>query len=124
MNKEGWQYTYFQNSCIKAVDDNKRRLLFQIPNYVSLTRVWVPMSLVKFVSVVGNGFYRKLIFKSGMTFRGYEVDAGLSSDFEIDAERLAYFCKPMHEHVKQCIREREQAELSRRIKYDNQQRRY
>lgn len=124
MSKEGWQYTYFQNSCIIAVDDKKRRLLFQIPNTAYVTRIWVPMSLVKFVSEVGNGFYRKLLFRGDMWFNGKELIDGNWHELNISALRVAHYCEPMHNHVKLCIREREKAELSRRIKQDNQQRRY
>ena len=124
MSKEGWKFTYIQNSCIKAVDDKRRRLLLQIPNTTYITRIWVPMSLVKFVSEVGNGFYRKLIFRPGMDFNGQELIDGNWHQFTISALRLAHYCEPMNEHVKYCIRERQQAELGRRIKQANQQRRY
>lgn len=124
MSKEGWQFTYIQNSCIKAVDDKKRRLLLQIPNTSYIARVWVPMSLVKFVSEVGNGFYRKLIFKGDTWFSGQELIDGNWHELTLSALRLAYYCEPMHNHIKYCIRERQQAELSRRIKQDNQKRRY
>lgn len=124
MSKEGWQFTYIQNSCIKAVDDKRRRLLLQVPNTSYITRVWVPMSRVKFVSEVGNGFYRKLIFRGDMNFNGQELIEGNWHDLTIAAQRVAHYCEPMHNHVKYCIRERQQAELTRRIKQDNQQRRY
>lgn len=124
MSKEGWQFTYIQNSCIKAVDDKRRRLLLQIPNTSYVTRIWVPMSLVKFVSEVGNGFYRKLLFRGDMWFNGQELIDGNWYQLTISAQRVAYYCEPMHNHVKLCIHERKQAELSRRIKQANQQRRY
>lgn len=124
MSKEGWQFTYFQNSCIKAFDDKRRRLLFEIPNTTYVTRIWVPMSLVKFVSEVGNGFYRKLIFRADMNFNGQELIDGNWHQLTISAQRVAYYCEAMHNHVKLCIHERQQAELSRRIKQANQKRRY
>lgn len=124
MSKEGWQFTYIQNSCIKAVDDKSRRLLLALPNTPYITRVWIPMSLVKFVSEVGNGFYRKLIFRGDMNFDGQELIEGNWHDLTISAQRVAHYCEPMNTHIKCCIRERQQAELNRRIKQDNQQRRY
>ena len=124
MSKEGWKFTYIQNSCIKAVDDKRRRLLLQVPNTPYITRIWVPMSLVKFASYVGNGFFRKLIFRGNMEFYGKELINGNWHDLTISAQRVAHYCEPMHNHVKHCIRESEQAELNRRIKYSNQQRRY
>lgn len=58
-----WNFIYYQGSCIKEVDDSRRRLLFQIPGRFPIARIWISMKLSKFEPYVGNGYYRKLIFR-------------------------------------------------------------
>lgn len=119
-----WKTLYFQGSCIKQVDDNRQRLLFQIPGHESQRLIWISMKLVKFEESVGNGFYRKLFYKDNFVFNGYEIWNGLKFNYSISAPFLAQECTRMDNHIRQTMADRRRAEDNRRKKADWQSRRY
>lgn len=122
--KDGWKVLHFQNSCIKQVDDEKRRLLFEVPGTPYRLRVWVKMSLVKFETRAGNGFYKKLIYKDDFIFHGKELIGKYLIDATITGRSLAEYCQHMNRHILETISTREAAERDRAKKYDQQKWRY
>lgn len=119
-----WKVIHFQNSCIKQVDDKKRRLLFEVPGTPYRLRVWVKMSLVKIETHAGNGFYKELIYQDDFVFYGKELIGGYLIDATITGKSLAEYCKHMDRHVVETIKRRETAELNRLKKQDQQKWRY
>ena len=119
-----WKFIYYQGSCIKEVDDSRRRLLFQIPGRFPVARIWISMKLSKFEQEVGNGYYRKLFFRDDFLFYGYEIIDGYRRDFSIPASVLADYCKPMHNHVKESMNRRYEAERLKQKRRNEQKGRY
>lgn len=119
-----WNFIYYQGSCIKEVDDSRRLLLFQIPGRLPVARIWISMKLSKFEQEVGNGYYRKLFFRDDFLFYGYEIIDGYRHDFSIPASVLADYCKPMHNHIKNSINSRYEAERLKDKRYNDQKGRY
>ena len=119
-----WKVIHFQNSCIKQVDDKKRRLLFEVPGTPYRLRVWVKMSLVKIETRAGNGFYKKLIYQDDFVFYGKELIGKYLIDATITGKSLAEYCKHMDQHIVETIKRRETAELNRLKKQDQQKWRY
>ena len=119
-----WKFIYYQGSCIKEVDDSRRRLLFQIPGRFPISRVWINMKLSKFEPIVGNGYYRKLSFQDDFTFYGYEIIDEYKHEFSISAPILADYCRHMHNHVKESINRRYEAERLKEKRRNEQKGRY
>ena len=119
-----WKFIYYQGSCIKEVDETRRRLLFQIPGRFPVARIWISMKSTKFEQVVGNGYYRKLFFRDDFIFYGYEIIDGYRHDFSISAPVLADYCKPMHNHIQISMDRRYEAERLREKRYNEQKGRY
>lgn len=119
-----WKVIHFQNSCIKQVDDKKRRLLFEVPGTPYRLRVWVKMSLVKIETRAGNGYYKRLVCQDDFVFYGKELIEGYLIDATITGKSLAEYCKHMDRHVVETIKRRETAELNRLKKQDQQKWRY
>ena len=119
-----WKFIYYQGSCIKEVDETRRRLLFQIPGRFPVARIWISMKLSKIEQEVGNGYYQKLFFRDDFLFYGYEIIDGYRRDFSISAPVLADYCKPMHNHIQISMDRRYEAERLREKRYNEQKGRY
>ena len=119
-----WKFIYYQGSCIKEVDDNRRRLLFQIPGRLPVARIWISMKSTKFEQVVGNGYYQKLFFRDDFLFYGYEIIDGYRHDFSIPASVLADYCKPMHNYIQESMDRRYKAERIKEKRQNDQKGRY
>ena len=122
--KNEWKCIYYQGSCIKEVDDSRRRLLFQIPERLPVARIWISMKSTKFEQVVGNGYYQKLFFRDDFLFYGYEIIDGYRHDFSISAPVLADYCKPMHNHIQESMNRRYEAERLNEKRQNDQKGRY
>ena len=119
-----WKFIYYQGSCIKEVDDSRRRLLFQIPGRLPVARIWISMNLSKFEPIVGNGYYRKLSFRDDFIFYGYEIIDGYKHEFLIPSSVLADYCRHMHKHIKESINRHYEAERLKEKRYNEQKGRY
>lgn len=119
-----WKILYYQGSCIKEVDDSRRRLLFQIPNRKPIARVWISMKLSKFENYVGNGYYRKLFFRSDSVFKGYEIIEGYRHEFSITGEVLEQYCSYMDNHIRESMNRRYSAERLREKRINEQKGKY
>lgn len=119
-----WTVIHFQNSCIKQVDDDKRRLLFEVPGTPHHLRIWVKMSLVKIETRAGNGYYKRLVCKDDFVFYGKELIDGYLIDASITGKSLAEYCEPMNRHILETISMREAAERNIAKKQDQQKWRY
>ena len=122
--KGKWKVIHFQNSCIKQVDDDKRRLLFEVPGTPHRLRIWVKMSLVKIETRAGNGYYKRLVCKDDFVFYGKELIEGYLIDASITGKSLAEYCEPMNRHILETISMREAAERNIAKKQDQQKWRY
>ena len=119
-----WKFIYYQGSCIKKVYDSRRRLLFQIPGRFPVARIWISMKLSKFQQEVGNGYYQKLFFRDDFIFYGYEIIDGDIHEFSIPASALADYCRHMHNHIKNSMNRRYEAERLKDKRYNDQKGRY
>lgn len=119
-----WKVIHFQNSCIKQVDDEKRRLLFEVPGTPYRLRVWVKMSLVKIETRAGNGYYKRLVYMDDFVFYGKESIDGYLIDATITGKSLTEYCEPMNRHILETIAMREAAERNIAKKQDQQKWRY
>ena len=119
-----WNFIYYQGSCIKEVDDSRRRLLFQITGRFPEARIWISMKLSKIEPAAGNGYYRKLVFQHHFIFHGYELIEGFKHQFSINAVALAAYCQPMHNHIKESMESHYEAERLREKRYNDQKGRY
>ncbi len=119
-----WNFIYYQGSCIKEVDDSRRRLLFQIPGRFPEARIWISMKLSEIEPHIGNGYYRKLSLQDDFIFYGYELIDGYRHDFSISAPILADYCKHMHNHIQESMDRRYEAERLREKRYNEQKGRY
>ena len=122
--KDEWKVIHFQNSCIKQVDDEKRRLLFEVPGTPYRLRIWVKMSLVKIETRAGNGFYKKLIYKDDFIFHGNELIDGYLMEATITGRSLAEYCQHMNRHILETISTREASERNIAKKLDQQKWKY
>ena len=122
--KSDWKFIYYQGSCIKEVDDNRRRLLFQVPGRLPVARIWVGMNLTKFEQTVGNGYNQKLFFRDDFIFHGYEIIDEYRHDFSISAPVLADYCKHMHNHIQESMNRRYEAERLKEKRQNDQKGRY
>lgn len=122
--KGEWKVIHFQNSCIKQVDDEKRRLLFEVPGTPYRLRVWVKMSLVKIETRAGNGYYKRLVYMDDFVFYGKESIDGYLIDASITGKSLAEYCEPMNRHILETISMRGAAERNIAKKQDQQKWRY
>lgn len=122
--KGEWKVIHFQNSCIKQVDDEKRRLLFEVPGTPYRLQVWVKMSLVKIETRAGNGYYKKLVYMDDFVFYGKESIEGYLIDATITGKSLAKYCEPMNRHILETISMREAAERNIAKKQDQQKWKY
>ena len=121
---DGWDYIYYQGSCIKEVDETRRRLLFQIPGRFPVARIWISMKLSKIEPYIGNGYYRKLVLQHNYTFHGYEIIEGFRHSFSIAAPVLIAYCMPMHKHIKDAVNRHYEAERLKEKRYNEQKGRY
>lgn len=122
--KDGWKVIHFQNSCIKQVDDDKRRLLFEVPGTPHRLRIWVKMSLVKIETRAGNGYYKKLIYKDAFIFHGNELIDEYLIEATITGRSLAEYCQHMNRHILETISTREASERNIARKIDQQKWKY
>lgn len=122
--KGEWKVIHFQNSCIKQVDDEKRKLLFEVPGTPYRLQVWVKMSLVKIETRAGNGYYKKLVYMDDFVFYGKESIEGYLIDATITGKSLAEYCEPMNRHILETISMREAAERNIAKKQDQQKWKY
>ena len=119
-----WKFIYYQGSCIKEVDDSRRRLLFQIPGTFPVSRVWISMRLSKFEQSEGNGYYRKLWYKDDFEFNGFEIIDNYHLNLTVTGKSLARHCENMHRHISESIARKTEAERIRRKRYNDQKGRY
>ena len=122
--KSDWKCIYYQGSCIKEVDDSRRRLLFQIPGTFPVSRVWISMNLSKFEQSAGNGYYRKLWYKDDFEFHGFEIIGNYRHNLTVTGKSLARHCDHMHRHIEESIARKDEAEKIRRKRYNDQRGRY
>ena len=122
--KNEWKFIYYQGSCIKEVDESRRRLLFQIPGTFPVIRVWISMRLFKLEPSAGNGYYRKLWYKDDFEFNGFEIIDNYRHNLTVTGKSLARHCGHMHRHISESIARKTEAERIRRKRYNDQKGRY